>query len=267
MTVTAKLLRLYQVDKQLRGLTSRLKSAEKYLGDQVRLLGDLEARHSAAAGQLKHLEAANKNDEVEAESIEERIGRLRERMNNAQTSKEHGALLTEIGTLKDAKKAIEDRELESMGKVEALRKELAELEEKRAERATLQKAALKERDEREAEIKERVAELQREREVALKEVPKAALVVYEARLSMGVDDVMAPVEEQDRRNLDYTCGACFTHLPIEQVSVLLKRGDLTKCTTCQAILYMAQELRADIAAGQEKKARQQAKKSAAAAGE
>lgn len=47
------------------------------------------------------------------------------------------------------------------------------------------------------------------------------------------------------------------------MSVLLKRGDLTKCTTCQAILYIAQELQADITASQEKKAKQTAKKAAA----
>lgn len=264
MTVTAKLLRLYLVDKQLRGLTSRLHAAEKYLGEQDRLLKELEAKLGSLTSQLRLLEATNKNDEVEAASIDARVEMLRERMNNAKTSKEHAALLTEMGTAKDAKKVIEDRELESMGKVETLRKEVAELEAKRGERKTLHADAVKDRDARGAEIKDRVAELQKEREIAKEDVPSSALMVYEARVSMGHEDVMAPVEEQDRRNLEYTCGACYTHLPIEQVSILLKRGDLTKCTTCQAILYMAQELKADIDAGNEKKAKQSAKKAAAA---
>lgn len=264
MTVTAKLLRLYLVDKQLRGLTSRLQGAEKYLGEQDRLLKDLDAKHSAISSQLKLLEATGKNDENEAASIESRVETLRERMNNAKTSKEHAAFLAEVGTQKDAKKVIEDRLLESMGKIESLRKELAEIESKRAERQTLHKDAVKDRNERAAEIKDRVAELEKEREIAKQDVPPSALSVYEARMKMGHEDVMAPVEEQDRRNLDYTCGSCYTHLPIEQVSILLKRGDVTKCTTCQAILYIAQELKADIDAGHEKKAKQSAKKAAAA---
>lgn len=267
MTVTAKLLRLYLVDRQLRGLTSRLHTAEKYLADQDKCLKDLDAKHASLSSQLRLLEATNKNDEVEASALDARVETLRERMNNAKTSKEHAALLTEIGTQKDAKKVIEDRELDSMTKVEAMRKELAEIESKRAERKTLHTDAVKDRDARAAEIKDRVAELQKERDVAKKDVPSSALVVYEARVSMGHEEVMAPVEEQDRRNLEYTCGACYTHLPIEQVSILLKRGDLTKCTTCQAILYMAQELKADIDAGNEKKAKQSAKKAASAAKE
>jgi predicted nucleic acid-binding Zn-ribbon protein len=264
MTVTAKLLRLYLVDKQLRGLTSRLQAAEKYLADQDRLLKELDTKHSSIASQLRLLEATNKNDENEAASLDTRVETLRERMNNAKTSKEHAAFLAEVGTQKDAKKVIEDRMLESMGKIETLRKELAEIETKRDERKTLHKDAIKDRDARAAEIKDRVAELEKEREVAKRDVPSSALATYEARVKMGHEDVMAPVEEQDRRNLEYTCGSCYTHLPIEQVSILLKRGDVTRCTTCQAILYMAQELKADIDAGHEKKAKQSAKKAAAA---
>lgn len=267
MTVTAKLLRLYLVDQQLRGLTSRLSAAEKYLAEQDRLLAELEARHASFASQLKTLEATSKNDEVEAASIEERITTIRERMNTAKTSKEHSAYVTEVGNLKDLKKAAEDRVLEAMGRIEALRKQVAEVESLRDERRMLRSAGVKDRDARAAEIKDRLEELKVQREEARKEVPSSALSAYESRLSMGHEDVMAPVEEQDRRNMEYTCGSCYTHLPIERVSVLLKRGDLTRCTSCQAILYMAQELKADIEKGQEKKAKAAAKKSAAAAGE
>lgn len=66
---------------------------------------------------------------------------------------------------------------------------------------------------------------------------------------------MAQVEEQDRRNLDYTCGSCYTHLPVEMVSILLRRGDLTKCPSCDALLYMEQALREDIASSQQKKSK------------
>jgi hypothetical protein len=263
MTVTQKLFRLYLVDQQIRGLTSRLVAAEKYLATQESLMADLSTRHAAAAAQLRQLEATNKNDEVEAASIEARIVTLRERMNTAKTSKEHAAFLAEVGNLKDSKKIIEDRILEAMARVEALKTQVDEIDAQKKERQGVRKVAAADRESRAAEIKDRLAELQTQREHAQKDVPSSALIIYDARLAMGVEDVMAPIEEQDRRNLEYTCGACFTHLPIEQVSILLRRGDLTRCTTCQAILYMAQELKADIEAGQQKKQ----KKSAAAAQE
>jgi predicted nucleic acid-binding Zn-ribbon protein len=255
MTVTAKLLRLHLVDQQLRGLSSRLKAAEAYLKEQDRLLAELESRHSTTAQALRQLEASVKNDEVEAQSIDERIATLRERMNSARTSKEHGAHLTEISTLKADKKVIEDRELEAMTKVEAARAQLEEIEKAKAERSQVRKVAASDCQARAAEIKDRLAELEAERKKAVAEVPGPALAAYEERVSLGAEDVMAQVEEQDRRNLDYTCGSCYTHLPVEMVSILLRRGDLTKCPSCDALLYMEQSLREDIASSQQKKSK------------
>lgn len=267
MTVTAKLLRLYLIDKQLRGLSSRLRAAEKYLSEQDTLLGGLESKFATTQAQLRQLEATCKNDEMEAGSIESRMTMLRERMNNAKTSKEHSAHLTEISTLKADKQLVEDRILESMGKIEVLKKQVEEIDVQREERRGIRSLAVKERDERAAEIKDRVAELEAERATAKEEVPPPALRIYEERLALAVEDVMAQIEEQDRRNLEYSCAACYTHLPIEQVSILLRRGDLTKCPTCHAILYIANELREDIADGQGKDKKKKSGKKAAAESE
>ncbi|MDX2115888.1 MAG: hypothetical protein SFZ24_09775 [Planctomycetota bacterium] len=252
MTATAKLLRLYLVDKQLRGLRSRLTAAETYLAQQDKLLSEIDARHAAILGQVRQLEATLRNDENEVASMDSRSAMLRERMNNAKTSKEHSALLTEISTIKADKAPIETRMLEAMSKVEALRAQAAQVETERADREAVRKSAVADRDARRDEIKDRVAELEAERAKALEDVPPPALRVYEERLALGAEDVMAPVEEQDRRNLEYTCAACYTHLPIEQVSVLLHRGDLTRCPTCHAILYIEQALRENIADAKQK---------------
>jgi predicted nucleic acid-binding Zn-ribbon protein len=260
MTVTAKLLRLYLVDKQLRGLSSRLRASEAYLGEQDKLLSELDAKASTLVTQIRSLEATLKNDEVEVQSMDERAALLRERMNNAQTSKEHSAFLTEISTIKADKAPIEERMLVAMTKLDALRAEAEAIEAQKAERVGVRQVASNERDARAAEIKDRVDELKKQRDVAKEDVPPPALLIYEQRLALNVEYVMAAVEEQDRRNMEYTCTACYTHLPIEQVSVLLKRGDLTKCPTCSAILYIEDHLREDIT-GSDKKSR---KRSAAA---
>jgi len=253
MTVTAKLLRVFLVDQQLRGLKARLQGAERYLADQTRLVGELEKKSAALATMLRQLEATAHNDEVEAEGMDERIAALRERMNTAKTSKEHSALLTEISTIKADKKQVEDRALDSMTKVEKLRVEAAAVQVELDERRKVKKVAEGDRAERSAEIRDRVAELDGQRKEAAGEVPKSAMASYEERRALGFEDVMAPVNEQDRRNMEYTCGSCYTVLPIENVSILLKRGDLTTCSSCDAILYMAAELREDITSAQEKK--------------
>ncbi len=253
MGVTTKLLELYRVDQQLRGLTGRLKTAEAYLGEQDRLLSGLKTRHDALTAQLKQLEAAARNDEVEAKGLEQRIEKLRERMNTAQTNKEHQALNAEVATLKADKSLIEERALASMQKLEKARAEVASLGEQLAEREKVRAIAQRDRDERQAEIAARLDQLNGERAGKLDGLNGEALTYYNQRLNSGAEHVMAPLEEMDRRNLEYSCGACFTVLPIELVSVLLRRGDLTKCPSCKVILYMEATLKDEIATSQEKK--------------
>lgn len=253
MTVTAKLLRLFEVDQQLRGLRTRLQAAEKYLAEQERLCTELERRNATITSMQRQLEATARNDETEAAGLDQRIAALRERMNGARTSKEHSALLTEISTLKADKKQVEDRALDSMSKVEKMREEAAAAQAELEERRKVREVARNDRDARAAEIKDRVAELEAQRKEAAADVPAPALAAYQERISLGVEDVMAQVEEQDRRNVEYTCGSCYTLLPMEMVSILLRRGDLTTCPSCDAILYMPQALREDITTAQEKR--------------
>ncbi|MFM9959196.1 MAG: zinc ribbon domain-containing protein [Phycisphaerales bacterium] len=253
MGVTTKLLELYRVDQQLRGLTGRLKTAEAYLAEQDKLLSALKTRHDTLATQLKQLEASAHNDENEAKGIEQRIEMLRERMNTAQTTKEHQALNTEVATLKADKGLIEERALASMQKLEKSRVDVAAIDAQVAEREKVREIAKRDRDERQTEIAARLGELNGERTGKLDGLNGDALNYYNQRLNSGAEHVMAPLEEMDRRNLEYSCGACFTVLPIELVSVLLKRGDLTKCPSCKVILFMEATLKDEIATSQEKK--------------
>ena len=175
-------------------------------------------------------------------------------MNTASTSKEHGALLTEMNTLKADRGQYEERALELMESLERLRAELEEVEAELAERTKVRQVAENDREQKAADIKDRVAELEKQREAAAAEVPASALGMYDAlREARDADEVMASVEEQDRRNKEYSCGSCYTHLPVEQVNILLNRGDVTTCPACDVILYMEDELRDSLISAAEKR--------------
>lgn len=251
---TAKLLELYRVDQQLHGLKSRLRGAETYLRAQERQIEGIEERLGSLQSQIRQLEATVHNDEVEAKSLEERIETARDRMNNAATSREHAAMLTEMNTLKADKGLVEERALENMTKLEELREQVGGVEAELAERQKVRDVAVGDRDKKATDIKGRVEELEKERETAKDEVPASVLAVYEELLEVrGDEDVMAEVEEQDRRNKEYSCGSCFTHLPVELVSILMRSGELTKCPSCGVILYMEQELKDSLVSHAEKK--------------
>lgn len=247
MNVTAKLVRLHIVEKNLRGLTERLNQAERYLESQTALLAQADAQRESLRGQLRQVEAALKNDENEAALFEQKISKLRDQMNAAKSNKEYTAFLTEINTLKTDKKTVEDRQLASMQKTEELRKQVESAETQRAEREQLRAVAVTDRDKRMSEIKDRLDELRVEREQAAKDVPERALKVFETRVAEGHDDIMAPLEEHDRRNREYACGSCQVLLPLEKLNGLLGRGELTACSSCGAILYLDEGVRENVA--------------------
>jgi predicted nucleic acid-binding Zn-ribbon protein len=240
MSVTLQLLRLFQVDKQLRGLRSRLDSAEKFLTQQRAQLKDIDEKKGSLEAQIKQLRAAQANDEGEAARLDERINGLREQMNAMKTAKEYSAAVSELNNFKDQKSKAEESALESMTRIEQLEGQLAELKKQREERAKLVAQAETDRTAREAEIKDRLEELKAQRTEMAKGIPQDALNILEGLIKLRGDEAMCPVEILDRRNHEYSCSGCMMTLPVEVVNTMLG-GRLTRCVSCSCIVYTEEE--------------------------
>ncbi|MFG0275776.1 MAG: zinc ribbon domain-containing protein [Phycisphaerales bacterium] len=250
MSVTDQLLRLHKVDRKLRELRSRLASAERYLKAQEQQLTDLQKRREAVNAQVRQLQASVHNDESEMGSIDDRIAKLRDQLNSAKTSKEYSAFLSEINTFKADKGQVEERALEAMTRLDELKATLTEIDNEVTERTSIRDVAKNDLKKREADAKDQLEALIADREQAANEVPSDALAVFDsiaARIEPH-EDVMAPIEEHSRRSMEYACGGCQTMLPVELVSRLLGKGDLTRCVSCGSILYMEETLRESMMA-------------------
>lgn len=250
MTVTDQLLQLHHVDKRLRELRSRLAGAERYLKHQDQQLTDLKRRRESLAAQERQLQAAVHNDETEMAGLDERIASLREQLNQAKTSKEYSTFLSEINTYKADKGIVEERALESMTRLDELKASMGELDKEIEERSGIREVAAADLKRRQDEAKEQLELLTAKRREASNEVPRDALEVFEsiaARIEPN-EDVMAPIEEHSRRSMEYACGGCQTMLPVEVVSRLLGKGELTRCVSCGSILYMESSLREQMLA-------------------
>lgn len=241
MTETAKLLRLFRVDQQLRGLRTRLDAAERFLAEQERQHKDISTRHATSAAQLKQFKTAVASDESEAATVEVRINKLREQMNAAKNNKEYSAFLTELTALKARKDAIEKDELEQMQKVETLEKDTAALAAQLAEREGLVTRARADRDTKHAEIRDRLNELQAQRDTLRKEIPDRTAKEFDDWVRQHGDEAMAHVEELDRRHHEWTCGACQRVLPVETLNHI-HAGRLVRCANCRAYLYTDREV-------------------------
>jgi uncharacterized protein len=241
MTVTMQLLMLFRVDKQLRGLRSRLEGAERFLEQQKGLLRDIDEKKKSTGTQLKTLRASIANDEGEAARLEEKVTLVREQMNSLKTAKEYNAALTELNTFKEKKTKHEETALESMSKVDSLDAQFAELKKQHDERSKIVAGAEADRVAKAAEIKDRLDELTDQRKALADSIPPGDVKTLDSLIKLRGDDAMAPVEILDRRNHEYSCSACMMALPVETVSSMLS-GRLTRCVSCHSIIYTEEEL-------------------------
>lgn len=241
MDVTSKLLKVFQVEKQIRGLSSRLTAAEKFLSQQNKELDALNAKRAALETTFKQQQAASKGEEGEMSRITTRMDAIKKQMDSAQTNKEYKAFLTEYNTLKAEADRFETAATEGLVKLDEIKKQITDLDTAKAEREKVKGVAQNERDQRGTEIKGRMDELKAQRETLVAEVPADVMAVFTQLLRTKGDEAMAPLEEQDRKRLEYTCGSCMMNVRVDAVTGLLSNGRLTHCTSCGAILYLEKE--------------------------
>jgi len=249
LSLQDQLLNYFELDQRVRAMRARLDAALRRKNAQQRKLDQLKQAADELATQLKTAQAHAATLDNEANAIEERINTQRDKMNSATSNKEYSALLVEVNTLKADKGKIDDAQLESMGKAEALEAEMKGLTEKVESQQKLVDGATKEVEEAQAEVGGKLEELTKERDAAGEPLSDDICKMFD-RLSDTYDgEVMAEISEQDRRRMEYTCGGCYTLLPVESVNALITKPEqITTCGTCQRILYVGKELRESLAA-------------------
>ena len=249
MSLTEKLLAVHMVDTKLRTLQERLRAAERFLNEQERRLAELTSQKAAMESQQRQLKATVGNIETETSSVDVRIERLRVEMNEARTNKEYKVFLTEINTLRAEKGRFEEQGVGLLDQTEQIDTKLAEIDGKIEERTKVRDVAKQDRATRESEIADKVAELERERDVLRAELPDHVLDLYGRLLDTLEDEAMAPIEIQDRKRHEFTCGACMMSLPVETMSTLMSSGEITRCVSCGCILYLEENSREAMTAG------------------
>lgn len=238
MDATTRLLKVYQVERQIRGLKGRLDGAEKFLAEQERELAQLAAKRATLETQAKAMTVQAADREGESKRLDVKIAEIRDKMGQAQTNREYQAFLTEMNTIKVDRDKLETNAIEFMTKVDDAKRQLAEADAALEQRRQVRQVAQQERDARHAEIDTRLKELIAQRDALAADVPADALTLLTNLLRTRGEEAMAPVQVEDRKRHEYTCGSCQMSLPVEAVSGLLSKGTITRCVSCQCLLYL-----------------------------
>lgn len=249
MPLQDQLYNYFELDQRVRAMRSRLDASTRRKDAQQRKLDQLKQAAAELTQQLKTAKAHASTLEHEADAIEQRINIQRDKMNNVTSNKEYSALLVEVNTLKADKSKLDDAQLESMARADAINDEAQALAEKVEAQTKLVANATKEVEEAQSEVGDKLKELEAERDAAGEPISDDIRKTFD-RLSHTYDgEAMAEISEQDRRRMEYTCGGCYTLLPVESVNSLITKPDqLTTCGTCNRILYVSSELRESLAA-------------------
>lgn len=248
MTLTEDLLSLFRLDRQVRGLRSRLASAERYLQAQERQLDEMKTEHEGLAHRRQQVQATVANLEMEGTGFDERMEKLREELNNASTNKQYTAVLAELNTVKLSRSGLDDRLLEEMEQIDRIAEQITQLQDQVVERRKVRKVAEAKLQERQGEIGQRLTELEVEHDAAAAGIPGNDLSAFNHLADTYDGEAMAPIEEVDRRHREYACGACNMHMPFEAVSLLLGATEsLVTCSACGRILYLQDEIRGAFA--------------------
>ena len=241
MPLIDNLLTLYKVDRQVRSLQSRVESAQLYLKVQTKLMTTIAVELSENELRLKQHKSNIAVAETETGSIDARVERLREDLNKAVNDKEYKALLAEVNTLKDQRKAFEDEMLIEMASVETLDTTLVEITAKIDERKKITKVAEKELHVRQDEIAEQLAELEKERTTAASVIPVDILEDFDEIADDYEGESMASIEIIDKKRKEYSCNSCSLHLPLESIVQLMANDNtIVKCGQCDRILFLEQ---------------------------
>jgi len=244
MPLIDNLVSLYNVDRQVRSLRSRVESAEIYLKVQKKQMDGIGVEQVENDQKQMQRKVNIANTETETGSIDARIDHLRDELKLAVNDKQYSALLAEVNTLKERRRAFDDELLTEMTALEELETVASEINQRLAEREKLLKVATKELQTRESEIAEQLVELEKEREIAAAVIPDDVLSDFDEIADDYDGESMAAIEIIDKKRREYSCTSCSLHLPLETVSVLMGNKDtVVKCGQCDRILYLEEASR------------------------
>lgn len=244
MSIHQQLMQLFLLEKQVRGLRSRLDQAARRVKVISVRMEDLRRQLAGLDQQQKQTRAVASQFEGEAKDMELRETRLREQMNSVKTNKEYQAMLVEVNTLKIERGKVEEKALTQLTKVDELASLIAEIKAKIDEQLVLLNSANSELAASDAEVRERLDAVTAEHVEACGLIPAELLKTFR-RLAEAYDgEVMASVEEVNRRRREYNCGGCFMQIPLERVNVLLSGSEqIATCPSCGRLLYVGDALK------------------------
>jgi len=235
-----KLLELHRQQVHLNQLKEKTRSATMAITARRRQVDAAREAMRQLEDQCKKNQRLADARELDVKTLQEKIRKLRERLNEIETNREYKAIQNEIKFAGIELRRAEDEELAAMAQIEqheggirSAREALASAETALAEveAATAAKVEALDADIRKAE---------RDLQDIARQLPQDALAAFNRVAGKHPDGAMCPLIKDDNpSNGSLSCGGCHMRLT-ENVYVRLvgNRNEFILCPNCSRILYV-----------------------------
>lgn len=221
---------LHRIHRQLSDLRERIERGPKQIKAHETNVARLSVAVDEVQGQAKATKVLADQKQLQLRSGEQKIGELKDKLNQATNNREYQVLKDQIAADQMACSVLSDEILETLEKIDNFKPLVAEAEANRKkgqeELARVQAAAREQEELVRGDLNRLEAEL-RETE---KSLPDDIRDAYNRIVKSKGSDAMAPVEGD-------VCGGCFQSLT-PNLHNALRMGRPVFCLSCGRLLYL-----------------------------
>jgi hypothetical protein len=189
----------------------------------------------AAKNRVKQIESERKRLELEVESKKTQIEKYANQQLQTRKNEEYRALAHEIETCKADIMKIEDSEIVLMEQTEVAQKEVIRATLAANEAKKLAETLIAELGQREENFKKELAALQQDRAQLASAVDESARNRYDRLLKSKGDNAVVGIEHG-------VCGGCHMKLQQQLIVTCQSQKEIVTCSTCGRILYYSRDM-------------------------
>ena len=194
-----------------------------------------QAQLETAKTRVKQIESDRKRLELDVEVKKQQIEKYANQQLQTRKNEEYRALAHEIEMCKAEITKIEDGEIELMEQAEQVQREIARLTRENDEAKKTGESQIAQLNQREENFKKELAELQQGRAELATAVDGSALNRYERLFESKGDNVVVGVHRG-------VCGGCHMKLPPQVLVACKSDQKIIACTNCGRILYYTRDM-------------------------
>ncbi len=189
----------------------------------------------AAKNRVKHIESERKQRDLEVEAKKTQIEKYANQQLQTRKNEEYKALAHEIEMAKEAIFKIEDQEIVLMEQAEAAQKDVQRATAEANEAKKLADQQVAELGQREENFKKELATLQQGRAELASAVDDSTRNRYERLLKNKGDNAVVGVEHS-------ACGGCHMKLQQQLIVMCQGQKEIVTCSSCGRILYWTRDM-------------------------